>query len=185
MYGDMAVVRSDAAVLRAQGDDVRARALGIKARADGMNWNSAAATAFRAEIHITAGDLGRSAAALDTAADALIMHARAVDDVKAVIQKAQQWAADRLDEARSIAGNAVKVVHDVAENAVTGVMTLISSVPDQLNNVKVSVFRVFGVDVAPETVSRAEDVVRAVPNSPADGCRDWLDVERYLNGAPR
>lgn len=117
MYGDMAVVRSDAAVLRAQGDDVRARALGIKARADAMNWNSTAATAFRAEIGITAGDLGRSAAALDTAADALIMHAR------------------------------------------------ISSVPDQLNNVTVSVFRVFGVDVAPETASRAEDVVRAVPTA--------------------
>lgn len=182
MYGDMAVVRSNAALLRAQGDDVRARAIGIKARAEEMNWNSAAATAFRTEITTTADALGRSAAALDTAADALTAHASAVDGVKAAIKEAQQWAADRLEEARSIAGNVVKVVQDVAENAVTGLMTVIASIPDQLNNVTISVFRVFGMDVAPETVARAEDIVRAVPNDPADGSRDWLDVRQYLDG---
>jgi methyl-accepting chemotaxis protein len=182
MYGDMAVVRGNAAQLRAQGDDVRARALGIKARAEDMNWNSAAATAFRAEIGVTADALGRSAAALDSAADALAAHASAVDEVKAVIRQAQQWAAERLDEARSLAGNVVKVVQDVAENAVTGVMTVIASIPDQLNNVTVSVFKLFGQDVEPAAVARAEDIVRAVPDSPADGSRDWLDIETYLKG---
>ncbi|TFB89082.1 hypothetical protein E3O25_04980 [Cryobacterium sp. TMT1-3] len=159
---------------------MRARALAIKARAESMNWNSVAATAFRTEIGVAADALGRSAAALDTAADALTNHARSVDEVKALIQQAQVWAGERLNEARSIVGNAVKVVHDVAENAVTGFMTVLASVPDQVNNVKVSVFQVFGVDVAPETVSRAEDIVRAVPNQPVDGAREWLDVQRSL-----
>jgi len=185
MYGDMSVVRSDSARLRAQGDDVRARALAIKARAEAMNWNSVAATAFRAEIDLTADALGRSAAALDTAADALANHARAVDEVKALIHQAQQWAGEKLDEARSIAGNVVKVVHDVAENAVTGFMTVLASIPDQVSKVSVSVFRVFGVDVAPETVARARDIVRAVPNRPDDGSHDWLDVQRVLGGRGR
>ncbi|MBG6212261.1 MAG: hypothetical protein LH475_00540 [Cryobacterium sp.] len=181
----MSVVRSDAARLRAQGDDVRARAMTIKARAEAMNWNSVAATAFRAEITVTADALGRSAAALDAAADALANHARAVDEVKALIHQAQQWAGDRLDEARSIAANAVKVVHDISENAVTGFMTVLATIPDQINNVTVSVFRVFGMDIAPETVARAQDIMRAVPNRPADQSPDWLDVQRFLNGARR
>ncbi|TFD07452.1 MULTISPECIES: hypothetical protein [unclassified Cryobacterium] len=185
MYGDMSVVRSDSARLRARGDDVRARALAIKARAESMNWNSVAATAFRAEIGATADALGRSAAALDTAADALSNHARSVDEVKALIHQAQVWAGERLDEARSIVGNVVKVVQDVAENAVTGFMTVLASIPDQVKNVKVSVLQVFGVDVAPQTVARAEDIVRAVPNRPVDGAREWLDVQCTLGGARR
>ena len=182
MYGDMAVVRANAALLRAQGDDVRAYATGIKARSEEMNWNSDAATAFRAEITLTADALGRSAASLNSAADALTAHASAVDGVKAAIKEAQQWAAERLQEARTIAGNVVKVVQDVAENAVTGFMTVLASIADQLNNVKVSVFQVFGVDVAAADVARAEDIVRAVPSEPGEGSRDWLDVQTYLKG---
>ena len=95
------------------------------------------------------------------------------------------WAGERLDEARSIVGNVVKVVQDVAENAVTGFMTVLAPIPDQVKNVKVYVLQVFGVDVAPETVARAEDIVRAVPNRPVDGAREWLDVQCTLGGARR
>ncbi|MDJ0339730.1 hypothetical protein [Cryobacterium sp. PH31-O1] len=47
MYGDMTTVHSDASYLRTRAEDMRSRALQLTAQAEGMNWNSAAAQAFR------------------------------------------------------------------------------------------------------------------------------------------
>lgn len=186
MYGDMSAVRNDASYLRARAEDMRSRALQLKAQAEAMSWNSAAAQVFRTQITLTADDIGRSAATLEAAADALGAHARSVDAVKALIVQAQAWAAERLDEARSIASNAVKVIQDVAEGAVTSFMTVVNSAVDVVTKtVQVSVFKLNDVDISEEVVLHAQSVMRAIPLRPLEGSKDWIDVEHLLKTALR
>ncbi|SEN55836.1 hypothetical protein [Cryobacterium luteum] len=186
MYGDMSAVRIDASYLRARAEAMRSRALQLTAQAEAMSWNSAAAQVFRTQITLTADDIGRTAATLDAAADALGTHARAVDDVKALIVQAQAWAAERLDEARSIASNAVKVIQDVAENAVTSFMTVVNSAVDVVTKtVQVSVYKLANIDIAESVVTHAQDVMRTIPSPPSTGSKDWLDVEYLLKTALR
>ena len=183
MYGNMATVRTDESNLRAMANEMRSRALALTAQAEAMAWNSGAAQAFRIQITETADDLGRSAATLDAAADALATHARAVDAVKQAISEAQEWVEERLNDARTVVSNVTKSVFDVAEHAVTGFMTRLGSIIDgATTRVQVSVYRLFGNDVPTETVQRAQTITQAVPTSPSHGARDWLDLKDTFAG---
>ncbi|TFD58133.1 hypothetical protein E3T39_12565 [Cryobacterium suzukii] len=177
----MSTVKNDASYLRDRAGDMRTRAVQLKAQAESMNWNSPAAQAFRTQITLTADDIDRTAASLDAAADALGAHARSVDDVKALIVQAQAWAAERLDEARSIASNAIKVIQDVAEGAVTSFMTVVNSAVDVVTKtVQVSVYKLANIDIAESVVTHAQSVMRTIPSPPVNGSKDWLDVEHLL-----
>jgi phage-related protein len=158
--------------------DMRARASSLKSQATTVSWNSRAATAFRLQADATANDLGASASTLDSAAHALAVHAAAVDKVKEEITAAERWVGGILDDAETVARNAVEVVKDVAEDALTGFMNILSSTIDGVKKLlHVSVFELFGQEIPKEHVERAKAIVNTVPRRPTSGSRDWLDLK--------
>jgi hypothetical protein len=181
MYGDMSVVRADAAPLRVTADEMRTRAVALTAQAEGMAWNSDAAVVFRTQVGLMADDLGRTAAALDAAADALDTHAASVDAVKESIRRAEAWVAERLSAARTLAANAVKLVEDVAEGAVNGFQRVVQTISDGATTLmRVESWSVFGTDVPDAQVEKAQQITRTVPHSPPSGSKDWLDLENVF-----
>lgn len=182
MYGDMSVVRADAAALRVTAEGMRSRALALKAQAQQLQWSSNAAVVFRTQIDLTADDLGRSAASLDAAADALIAHASAVEAVKELIRQAEAWVADRLNDARTVVDNVVERVEHVAEGAVNGVVTVIGWVVDGAEKIlTVASYTLFGREITQATVTRARVILGTVPRPPASGSKDWVDLKNLFN----
>lgn len=183
MYGDMSRVRADAAQLRSMAEEMRARSVSLTSQAQSMGWKSGAAEMFRQQITKVAEDLGRTAASLDASAAALTAHASAVDKVKAAIAEAQRWVGQRLDEATTIASNAVNVVREVGEGAVNGFMKVLSTVVNGAKVVcTVSVHMLFGNEVPEAVVRQAEVVVRSVGTRPVHGSKEWLQLKDRFVG---
>ena len=97
---------------------------------------------------------------------------------KEEISAAERWVGEKIDDAENIARNAVEVVKDVAEHAVTGFMQILSSTIDGVQKLlHVSVYELFGQEVSKEHVERAKAIVNAAPRRPTSGSRDWLDLK--------
>jgi hypothetical protein len=177
MYGEMRQLRARASVLRDNGDEIRARAKSLLAQAESMSWSSKAGDALRASIRNLAHDLGGQAQLLEDAATALEVHARAVDETKALIAATQKWVSDAWNRAAHVAFNAVEVVKDVAHASVTGFMrVLTAAVSGDVEKVRVAVFTLSGHEIDREQVLQAKTVVATVPALPPVGSKDWLDV---------
>lgn len=178
MYGDMSRVRTRATTLRTAADEARARAKALQRQAQDMQWKSSAADVLRNRISDASTSYAALASSLDAAADELVKHAAAVDGVKALIAKAEQWVGARLNDARNLAQNVVETTKNVAEGAVNGFMKAIRTVTDGASTlIEVSVCFLAGREVSHEEVSRARTITSTVPSSPASGSKDWLDLE--------
>ncbi len=79
MYGDPSAIRALAHGLRTRAEDVRREADRLVARLDSTPWTGRAADAARGRGRERAGDLMRTAALHETAADAVDRHAREVE----------------------------------------------------------------------------------------------------------
>lgn len=106
-------VRHAAARVRQIGDDVRLLAGQVLA-CEGVRWRSTAAAGFRRRLAEEAARVRAVAAALDDAAEALLRHATAVDDVRA--RAARAGAAVHLPEA--LAGLGSRVLDAVTPAAI-------------------------------------------------------------------
>jgi hypothetical protein len=85
MYGDTSVIRALARRMRERGVDLRAEADELAARVESVPWTGLAADAMRRTTRDHAARLRSCADAHDSAADALLRHAREVDHLKEVI----------------------------------------------------------------------------------------------------
>lgn len=161
MYGDMTRLRTEAAQLRTVANLMRTRAAELKAQSESMQWESTAATMFRTQIDAAALDLGRCAALVDDAANALVAHAGSVDAVKSAIAEAQRFVEGLVNEARSVVNNVVRTVGAVGEAVVN---------------------LLFGHEIPDWKVNQAERLLTVVPITPPAGSRDWLDAKSRVHG---
>lgn len=159
MYGNMALLRAEANQLRTVATEMRARASAMKSQATAMQWDSSSARMFQSQIDLAVLDLRRCASEVDAAADAVVIHARAVDTVKEAIATAQQFVQERLNDARHVVTNVVKGVGDTAEAAVNFL---------------------FGNPVSDWFVDNARSIISIVPVPPPVGSLDWLDAQQRI-----
>lgn len=180
MYGDTEALRARAASTRADADMLRTRAAGLLTDAAVMGWNSPAGELMRTRLQETADTLGRQATALEDVAASLDTHIRSVKQVRAAIAEAEHFVTDAWSRAANIAWNAVEVVRDVAEGAVTFAMRLIGPALATPGMVSVSVYELAGREVSSDEVSRAHSLVGVIPRLPPSGSRDWLDLQHIV-----
>lgn len=109
MYGDTSALRRRVAQLQLCADEVRDRARLLVQQAESMEWASAAGDALRGQIRVSAHALGIQATLLDTAAECLAKHIRAVEALKEAIFVAQQAALSLWDRVTEFVANGAEV----------------------------------------------------------------------------
>jgi uncharacterized protein YukE len=112
MHGDPAVVRRLAATLRGQADEIRTDATRLLAEATAVPWEGAAAEAMRASADRQAAAMEHTAALHDDAAQALLAHARSVEEVQARIAALEREVAHLVGAARHRLSGLLGVVAD-------------------------------------------------------------------------
>jgi uncharacterized protein YukE len=111
MYGDTSVIRAQARAMHQRAGDLRAEADDLAGRVEAVPWTGLAADAMRRVAHDHAARLRSCADAHDSAADALLRHAREVDHLKEVIAAIEHRVLHLIDAATSgLAGLAGRVV---------------------------------------------------------------------------
>lgn len=100
MYGDPSALLGLARRMRDVAGDVRAEADRLVGRAEATTWTGVAADAVRRRARERAGDLRRTAALHDAAAEALERHAREVERLRELIAAAERRLAGLLDAVR-------------------------------------------------------------------------------------
>lgn len=135
MYGDPDQIRAVATRLRAVADDVSTERAAVVAGMD-VDWQSAAATAFRDELTEWAGSVGRSVEEIVQAAAAVDRHADEVEEKIELIRAAEEWArqeiADLRDTVSGVGGHIKAFVGDVVSDAVDFAKVRLGAVPDVL-----------------------------------------------------
>lgn len=101
MYGDSAVIRKRAAQLREQGLDLSGLADRLVAQSEAVPWRGRAAEAMRRRIKERAVHLRAAAIEHERAADALLKHASATEELRDAIEVREHRAQGLLEEART------------------------------------------------------------------------------------
>jgi hypothetical protein len=101
MYGDTSVIRALARGMHERAGDLRAEADELAGRVEAVPWTGLAADAMRSTARHHGARLRSCADAHDSAADALLRHAREVDHLKEVIAAVEHRVLHLIDAATS------------------------------------------------------------------------------------
>jgi hypothetical protein len=113
MYGDTEAIRGLAAGLRRQGEAIRADADWLRQRAEAAPWSGLAAEAMRTRVGEQVASLQHTARLHDDAAEALALHAAAVDRLKALIAAIERQVQSLVSAAKErLLGLAAAVLPD-------------------------------------------------------------------------
>lgn len=182
MYGDTTAIRTRAAELRTAAREARRQASVLRADAAQMTWESAAADVLRGRVSRALDAYLRLAEDADGAADKLTQHANQVDATKSAIHRTEAAIRAAVEEARSLVGRVVEVTEEVSSGAVSTLMRVVRTVTNAASDlVEVSVFKIGGQIIAREVVERARHITMAVPQLPAPGSLDWLDLHKRFS----
>lgn len=112
MYGDTTAIRHLASALHRQGAEIRADAATLLAHAVAAPWVGWAADAMRASAEHQAAGMRHTADLHDEAAAALLRHAHAVEETKALIASVEHHVRGLVDGARGRLADLVDAVAD-------------------------------------------------------------------------
>ena len=119
MYGDTEVIRGLARGLRDRGGEIRAEADRLRRRAEATPWSGLAADAMRLRVGEQVASLHHTAGLHDDAAEALELHATAVERIKALIAAVEARARALVAAAQDrLLGLAAAVLPDPVDELV-------------------------------------------------------------------